>query len=117
MLSGSARAKAAHRTLMKLTPGVCRVPDCERDFCGANRGGRRERRSWLEVLPLSDDDRESENLNGKIITDVRTSLFADFLFAVKSSLEKYRWTSLYVRDRDSKNMLEYNEFEYKKTKD
>jgi len=30
---------------------------------------------------------------------------------------KYRWTSLYVRDRDSKYRLEYNEFEYKETKD
>jgi len=30
---------------------------------------------------------------------------------------KYRWTLLYARDRDSKNMLEYNEFAYKKTKD
>jgi len=29
----------------------------------------------------------------------------------------YRWTSLYARDRDSKNMLEYNEFAYKKTND
>jgi hypothetical protein len=27
----------------------------------------------------------------------------------------YRWTSLYARDRDSKNMLAYNEFTYKKT--
>jgi len=26
----------------------------------------------------------------------------------------YRWTSLYARDRDSKNMLAYNEFAYKK---
>jgi len=26
----------------------------------------------------------------------------------------YRWTSLYERDRDSKNMLAYNEFAYKK---
>jgi hypothetical protein len=26
----------------------------------------------------------------------------------------YRWTSLYARDRDSKNTLEFNEFEYKK---
>jgi len=30
---------------------------------------------------------------------------------------EYRWTSLYARDRDSKNMLEYNEFAYKKTYD
>ncbi len=30
---------------------------------------------------------------------------------------RYSWTSLYARDRDSKNRLEYNEFEYKKTKD
>jgi len=30
---------------------------------------------------------------------------------------KYRWTSLYARDRDSKNRLAYNEFAYKKTKD
>jgi len=29
----------------------------------------------------------------------------------------YRWTSLYSKDRDSKNRLEYNEFAYKKTKD
>jgi len=28
-----------------------------------------------------------------------------------------RWTSLYSRDRDSKNRLAYNEFAYKKTKD
>jgi len=27
----------------------------------------------------------------------------------------YKWTSLYVRDRDSKNMLAYIEFAYKKT--
>jgi len=27
------------------------------------------------------------------------------------------WTSLYARDRDSKNMLAYNECAYKKTKD
>jgi hypothetical protein len=26
----------------------------------------------------------------------------------------YRWISLYSRDRDSKNMLAYNEFAYKK---
>jgi len=26
----------------------------------------------------------------------------------------YRWTSLYARDRDSKNMLAYDEFAYKK---
>ncbi len=36
---------------------------------------------------------------------------------VHVNLEKlktqYRWTSLYSRDRDSKNMLEYNEFAYK----
>jgi len=25
---------------------------------------------------------------------------------------KYRWTSLYARDRDSKNMLAYNKFAY-----
>jgi len=31
------------------------------------------------------------------------------------STEKYRWTSLHARDRDSKNRLEYNEFAYKKT--
>ncbi len=30
---------------------------------------------------------------------------------------KYGWTSLYSRDRDSKNRLTYNEFSYKKTKD
>jgi len=30
---------------------------------------------------------------------------------------KYRGTSLYARDRDSKNMLAYNEFAYKKTND
>jgi len=30
---------------------------------------------------------------------------------------KYRWTSLYARDRDPKNRLSYNEFAYKKTKD
>ncbi len=29
----------------------------------------------------------------------------------------YRWTSLYARDRDSKNRLAYIEFTYKKTKD
>jgi len=29
----------------------------------------------------------------------------------------FRPTSLYARDRDSKNILEYNEFEYKKTND
>jgi len=29
----------------------------------------------------------------------------------------YRWTSLYARDRDSKNRLAYNKFAYKKTKD
>ncbi len=29
----------------------------------------------------------------------------------------YRWTSLYARDRDSKNWFAYNEFAYKKTKD
>ncbi len=28
---------------------------------------------------------------------------------------KYRWTLLYSRDRDFKNMLAYNEFAYKKT--
>jgi len=30
---------------------------------------------------------------------------------------KYSWTSLYARDRDSKNRLAYNEFAHKKTKD
>jgi len=30
---------------------------------------------------------------------------------------EYRWTSLYARDRDSKNRLAYNKFECKKTKD
>jgi len=30
---------------------------------------------------------------------------------------KYSFTSLYARDRDSKNRLAYNEFAYKKTKD
>ncbi len=30
---------------------------------------------------------------------------------------EYRWTSLYARDRDSKNRLAYNEFTYKKTYD
>ena len=30
---------------------------------------------------------------------------------------EYRWTSLYARDRDSKNWFTYNEFAYKKTKD
>jgi len=30
---------------------------------------------------------------------------------------EYRWTSLYARDRDSKNRLAYNGFAYKKTKD
>ncbi len=29
----------------------------------------------------------------------------------------YCWTSLYARDRDSKNRLTYNVFAYKKTKD
>jgi len=29
---------------------------------------------------------------------------------------KYRWTSLYARDKDSKNTLTYNESAYKKTK-
>ncbi len=31
--------------------------------------------------------------------------------------QQYRWTSLYARDRDSTNMLAYNEFAYKKTND
>jgi len=35
----------------------------------------------------------------------------------KSNNGKYRWTSLYARDKDSKNMLAYNEFAYKKTND
>jgi len=29
-----------------------------------------------------------------------------------SYIKEYRWTSLYARDRDSKNMLEYSEFAY-----
>jgi len=40
---------------------------------------------------------------------------------VHVNLEKlktqYRWTSLYSRDRDYKNMLAYKEFAYKKTND
>jgi len=37
---------------------------------------------------------------------------------VKVHLEtKYRWTLLYARDRNFKNMLAYNEFAYKKTYD
>jgi len=35
---------------------------------------------------------------------------------LKAKQTKYRWTSLYARDRDSKNGLAYNEFAYKKTK-
>jgi hypothetical protein len=30
---------------------------------------------------------------------------------------KYRWTSLYARDRDQNIRLAYNKFAYKKTKD
>jgi hypothetical protein len=30
---------------------------------------------------------------------------------------KYRWTSLYARDRDQKNWLAYNEFAYKNIMD
>jgi len=33
------------------------------------------------------------------------------------SLDQYRWTSLYERDRDCKNRLAYKEFAYKKTQD
>jgi hypothetical protein len=29
---------------------------------------------------------------------------------------KYRWTSLFERDKDQKNCLAYNKFAYKKTK-
>jgi len=32
-------------------------------------------------------------------------------------VNKYRWTSLYARDRDSKNKLAYNKLAYKNTKD
>ncbi len=35
-------------------------------------------------------------------------------FVVKITSEKDKWTSLNSRDRDSKNMLEYIEFAYKK---
>jgi len=34
-----------------------------------------------------------------------------------NTVNNYSWTSLYARDRDSKNRLAYNEFTYKKTKD
>jgi len=36
---------------------------------------------------------------------------------LRDNLLKYSWTSLYARDRDSKNRLTCNEFAYKKTKD
>jgi len=36
---------------------------------------------------------------------------------LKLTKHQYRWTSLYSRDRDSKNGLKYNKFAYKKTKD
>jgi hypothetical protein len=36
--------------------------------------------------------------------------------AVSNKNDIYRWTSLYARDRDSKNRLIYNKFAYKKTK-
>jgi hypothetical protein len=35
---------------------------------------------------------------------------------IEKYLSQYRWTSLYARDRDSKNRLAYNKFAYKKTK-
>jgi len=38
-------------------------------------------------------------------------------FTIRIVLSLYRWTSLYARDRDSKNMIAYNEFAYKKTND
>jgi len=34
---------------------------------------------------------------------------------VQLAVLKYRWTTLYARDRDSKNRLAYDEFAYKKT--
>jgi len=37
------------------------------------------------------------------------------VFLTKYVEHKYRWASLNARDRDSKNMLTYNEFAYKKT--
>jgi len=39
-----------------------------------------------------------------------------FYFLKNCMKFKYRWTSLYARDRDSKNRLSYNKFAYKKTK-
>jgi len=41
--------------------------------------------------------------------------FEAFEVFLEKKYYKYRWTSLYARDRDFKNMLEYNEFAYKKT--
>jgi hypothetical protein len=44
-------------------------------------------------------------------------LKVDFSLAYISlhSMNQNRWTSLYARDRDSKNRLAYNEFAFKKT--
>jgi len=36
---------------------------------------------------------------------------------IKSTVDYTGGLSLYARDRDSKNRLEYNEFAFKKTKD
>jgi len=38
-------------------------------------------------------------------------------FHIQTFKTMYSWTSLYARDRDSKNRLSHNEFAYKKTKD
>jgi len=36
---------------------------------------------------------------------------------LSSSVSNYSWISLYTRDKDFKNRLEYNNFAYKKTMD
>jgi len=48
---------------------------------------------------------------------LHNSMLLTKIFMWGTKKNKYRWTSLDSRDRDSKNRLAYNKFAYKKTKD
>jgi len=49
---------------------------------------------------------------------LQSTIFLLFIKLIQQLVKyMYSWTSLYARDRDSKNRLAYNEFTYKNTKD
>ncbi len=76
-----------------------------------------ERLKGNKNLLRRDHDLEERASPSLAIVSVNSFQQMEDVASTSNVKSKFRWTSLYARDRDSKNRLAYNEFAYKKTKD